>query len=434
MKPAYTGPSAGFRAPSAAAAGPTGPGRAERMLVMLALILFSGAIGTLVITGGDTSATEDGYPILRYLYPPAYLVAIWLSLRSPRALLSQAAANPCVVLLVGLTLASALWSIHPDITLRRSIALGMSTLLGFSLAARFSTRELLRMLATAGLIMGTLSLLFVALSPRLGISQDVYAGAWRGVFQHKNALGQVMNWVLLANLALLLDGDGRRVIRIVSILLCGLLVIASRSATSMLILALLPVIALVAMALRGRSVPWLIALALLLSALIVVVATVAIDPRSAAALIGRDATATGRTELWQLAWGAVAERPLLGYGYGAFWYGLEGPGSIIRSLVGWDVPNAHNGWLDLLVGVGAGGPILMALALLRTAATVAIGRAGRRASAWHVMFLVAFVALNAVESQMAEPNSISWLLYCMTSALTSRRPIAKEPSAAQFPR
>ena len=35
--------------------------------------------------------------------------------------------------------------------------------------------------------------------------------------------------------------------------------------------------------------------------------------------LGRSATLTGRTRIWQMSLDNIAQRPWLGYGFGAFW-------------------------------------------------------------------------------------------------------------------
>ena len=40
--------------------------------------------------------------------------------------------------------------------------------------------------------------------------------------------------------------------------------------------------------------------------------------------VGKDATLTGRTDLWNVAITMIARRPWLGYGYGGFWRGWTG--------------------------------------------------------------------------------------------------------------
>src|SRR5207302_10748060 len=74
-------------------------------------------------------------------------------------------------------------------------------------------------------------------------------------------------------------------------------------------------------------------------------------------LIGRSVTLTGRLQLWAVCFYMALRQPWLGYGYSAFWIGLDGPSRIVWKMIAWHPPHPHNGllsvWLDLgLIGVG----------------------------------------------------------------------------------
>jgi len=63
--------------------------------------------------------------------------------------------------------------------------------------------------------------------------------------------------------------------------------------------------------------------------------------------LGRDDTLTGRTEVWAAILPARTQQPLLGYGFGSFWTDAR------RQL--YDIPTAHNGYLDILLELGEAG-------------------------------------------------------------------------------
>ena len=52
---------------------------------------------------------------------------------------------------------------------------------------------------------------------------------------------------------------------------------------------------------------------------------------------------------------AISKRPLLGYGYGGFWRGLSGESGNVISYVGFGVPHAHSGYLNIWLQIGAVG-------------------------------------------------------------------------------
>ena len=74
---------------------------------------------------------------LRNGFYPAFALAIGLVLSRPGTALKALAGAPLLILLLVLTAVSLSWSILPDVTLRRVMALLANTLGGVALAARW---------------------------------------------------------------------------------------------------------------------------------------------------------------------------------------------------------------------------------------------------------------------------------------------------------
>ena len=72
-------------------------------------------------------------------------------------------------------------------------------------------------------------------------------------------------------------------------------------------------------------------------------------------MLGKDPTLTGRTDIWGYVILDIYERPLLGWGYQAFW-STENPAAYeISDALHWWVPQAHSGMLEILLSVGLTG-------------------------------------------------------------------------------
>ena len=86
---------------------------------------------------------------------------------------------------------------------------------------------------------------------------------------------------------------------------------------------------------------------------------------------GAVGTLNGRVPLWNECIQYVAARPLLGYGYDAFW----DPSHVshIWRDQGWAMTTAHNGYIEMLLGLGliGGGAyvLILAVALYKVRAT-----------------------------------------------------------------
>ena len=142
--------------------------------------------------------------------------------------------------------------------------------------------------------------------------------------------------------------------------------------------------------------------------------------------IGKDPTLTGRTEIWTAVLDQVRQRPLGGFGFGAFWNKESVPARIVARQTGWPAPEAHNGWLDLLAQVGWVGLVLTACCCL-AAVVFALARArGRDDGMFAPIYVASFLALSFAESVLLSPNSLVWVVFvaAFTQLLGPRRAAA----------
>jgi O-antigen ligase len=78
------------------------------------------------------------------------------------------------------------------------------------------------------------------------------------------------------------------------------------------------------------------------------------------ALTGKDQTFSGRTNIWAIVNEHIAQRPMLGSGYGAYWVELPGSPSMdmVRRLFFYPT-EAHNGYLDIINDLGIVGALCL---------------------------------------------------------------------------
>jgi O-antigen ligase len=134
-------------------------------------------------------------------------------------------------------------------------------------------------------------------------------------------------------------------------------------------------------------------------------------------LFSKDSTLTGRTGLWELVRVAIGQHPLLGYGFDSFWQGLRGDSLNIIVTVGWLVPTAHNGYYDVLLGVGFIGVALFLPAFFQMLARSLRYLSTERGSAG--LFPIAFIAFwliyNLNESALITRSGIPFVLFVAMS-------------------
>ena len=376
------------------------------------LMLSSALLGPLF----NPTRTLDAVPWLRQMWLPVYactgfVVLARLSLM-PRVFWGALLLAP-LLLLAGV---SQEWSLLPDVTVRRAVALCFSSLFGLYLAARFSWRELTTMLAGVFMLLAVGSYLAVAVAPGWAIHTTIHPGAWKGLWFEKNGLGQMMTWGVLACGSAAMLAPERRRLWILGALLCAGLVIFSTSKTSLLGVMLVGSGLIVVSGLRrggllAVATAWL---ALIGAGLLVALAMFA--PELLLEALGKDPTLTGRTDIWTSVLRRVEERPWQGHGYGAFWAAVDGPVGYVRNEVDWDAPTAHNGWLELLLAFGWTGVILFGvhLAVTAFAALISLGRGDH--AYWALCAVALFTLFSLSESTIMQQNDLLWVLYVMTSA------------------
>jgi O-antigen ligase len=405
----------------------------ELGVLVFCIMVMTGAFVTLIHPElGDRPTSvqadplpEDGYPELRALQLPPYIALALLICLHPRNFIQTVRANLVHLILPALAIVSIVWSNDPAVTFRRSFAFLVPTVFALYLASRYTERGVVRVLFFAVLGCLALSAAYVVLMPSVGIMQYEMPGIWRGAFTHKNVLGpMVLHTGVFAVGAWIHRVIKTRTLMAVVLATC-VMVVGSRSTTSLVgFLALIYALPLFAIGkIDGR---WLAVYACLTLAVAAGMVPFIRDLGEIMEAFGKDASLTGRLPLWGYVLAFASERFMFGYGYGAFWAVGDSPGEIIRGLVGWNPPHAHNALLQSLCDLGLLGFTALVLTL-----SVTVTRAVRRAAGalsgtdvFPLMALWILLVLSVSEARLVEPNSIDWLIYMSIAAAMVRiRPV-----------
>lgn len=386
-----------------------------------AFILLMGAFVPLwrqMTLGGVDPA--EGDPVQRLFLGIAYL-GVGLLIFHPRRALWTARRGWLVWALVGWALLSTLWSVAPDITLRRGLTAILGTLYGLLLAVRYRPEEVLRMVGTALIIVLVASLIAVAVMPAWAIMGPPHEGAWRGVMAHKNILGRIAALsVILFLLLRYYDGKSSSRYWTVWLILALILLIGSRSVSSLL--ALLFTTGAWIYLRTGFRLPKLLRPALFAGSIVVLVPIVYVIMEyfsDILGIFGKNITLTGRIPLWILLMPYAIARFWHGYGYGAFWASAQSPAVTVIQLLPWEPTHAHNGYLDVWLDIGVLGLIIFVFIILNLL-KYAIKRASLYNSINGVIYSVSFlfviflIVVNmtynlALESRLG--TALYWILF-----------------------
>ncbi|PWC34827.1 O-antigen ligase family protein [Azospirillum sp. TSO22-1] len=387
----------------------------EKFLTVLVVMSFGGTVLPALIANGalPTGPLDVESPGVMIIFAVTYLIILFLLMLRQGVIWRVPTVNPVLTALLILAFVSAAWSVFPDVTLRRAVALTFTTLFGLYLALRWRLDEAVALLATGLGMLLLLSFVFVAALPQIGVDQDIHRGAWKGVFFQKNVTGRMIVWFSLS--VLWLDWIGCRPKWLLrgSFLAAFVLLIMSRSGTGLLSTIMVAVVMLSVRLLRVNIRTLIPALALLGFGALVAATLISADFREAMYMLGRDTTLTGRTELWRFAREMLKDDFVLGYGYAAFWYGLYGPASYYTT--GWGITSIHNGWLELLLDAGLPGLVMMLYLMGRMLfGGVLVARyVDWREAPWILSVALGLLAVSISESVFLERHSLNWVVFVL---------------------
>ena len=388
---------------------------AEEITVFILIFQFSTALVALLLTDqGDLASSS---PLARTLWYPGYLLVLLLTLRWLPRVVRMAVFNPLLITSILWCGLSYIWSIDPDVTLRRSVALLMTTLFGLVLAARYDWNELVQRLALVFLVTAVISLFLATLVPGLGQMQEIHQGAWRGAWLEKNSFGVRMAMGLALMMCAFAMQPKRWWLWVPGGVLCFGLVLMSTSKAALLA-AMVAICGFLVIRVFRRfpilRIPVMYSVVIGVSVLMFLIIFM---PDMMFEIIGKERTLTGRTDIWNALAAAIREKPLLGYGYGTFWQGLDGPSYWVRFSLEWGVPTAHNGWIETWLSAGLVAVILFGLLYLITL-LLAFGRLYRGGveNYWVILSTVLFLMVSLSESTILQQNDLSWVIFVATSA------------------
>ncbi len=396
---------------------PTRSRTLETWLVTVILLLT--AVFVKFFTPSADSSEADvasSSPLAQLLWGMIYIGAVaGIFFNGARAWVLTRRSIP-LLLLVAITVASAVWSVDPMVSLKRGIGLIGTTAFAYYVVSRFRLQEFLGILAiTTGLAAVTSALLIVAF-PSIGKMQDSYVGAWIGVFQEKNGLGQFMALGVLTFMVTAVEAPAKkRWVFLAPLALCFVLLVGSQSVTALIGCVLPAAITGMVYVYRSRRFAHIGVLVTLyaIAALIVVIVALGLGLSDLFALVGRDASLTGRTDFWPSLYQAIHDRLFLGFGYNAFWEPNGEYRFYVAPTLGWRPAHAHEGYLDLLLDVGIVGTFFFVIAICSAIwCSVSYFLRNCRASAsWPMMIVVTFILVNLTESRIVAYNNTTWIIF-----------------------
>jgi exopolysaccharide production protein ExoQ len=337
--------------------------RLTRLYVLLAISMFCALpffLGTQprelngateVFNSGEGDPTKQ--LALLVLYGASFLI-----LRPSRQLLFIG--MPLLVLLLWCC-ASILWSVNPEGSERRLVALAGTVMISACAGIKLDLPTMARTIIQAAAFALFASLVVAVVDPGAGLDPE---GRLRGVFVHKNQLSAFAVVALFTVFFRLLESPPAlpRLGLGILFVLCMVCLVISRSAgpfpAMFFAVAVLSICYSVQVG-HGRfkaMLPIAIAAGVVLAGMVLTT--------EGLGLFGRGDDFSGRVPIWQFAMTMIEQRLLVGYGYGVFWLGDNAPAAPFWRATYNFAPHAHNGFIELALDAGMVGLVLYGAAIV----------------------------------------------------------------------
>ncbi len=345
--------------------------------------------------------------------------------------------NPFLPMFVALAVFSIAWSIDPSLSARRlvrmfTIVLACTAFVLIGWHAR-RCQGVVRPILTLTLLG---SILFGLAFPTLAIHQETAAeliGAWRGLANHKNGLGALSCITLIFWFHAWLTREVRFLPALAGSAVAVTCLVLSRSSTS-LAATVVVMIFLVALLRSPHGlrpyVPYLISMlvaALLIYALAILNLLPGLGTLMAPVtlLTDKDATLTGRSEIWAIITEHIRYRPFLGSGYGAYWTGVPVAGTESYAFVGrmrsFYPGSAHNGYLEIVNDLGwVGLACLIAYILTHVRQCLQLLETDRSQGALYLALLFQQAITNLSETHWFSVLSVDFVIMTLATMALAR--------------
>ncbi|HET7888062.1 MAG TPA: O-antigen ligase [Bradyrhizobium sp.] len=256
-------------------------------------------------------------------------------------------------------------SIEPGTSARRFVlAMSVAAVAASLMLLPRNQTELRNWLATAILTLLTACYLGFLLVPNLSIhlatdaQEPALAGAWRGVFGHKNMAAGMMAMLLFLSIFIMRAGSWLAGGIAAGLTLLFLINTEGKSALALCF----GVLVLTSLAAMIRSFWFRAAVLLMPLVLLNMIGIGSVMSETLAAIskaLPLDASFTGRTDIWTFGLEVVRLKLWTGYGFSAFW-----GSSAVRNLpqgMEWaaTAAHSHNGYLDITLALGLPGLALL---------------------------------------------------------------------------
>lgn len=276
--------------------------------------------------------------------------------------------NNVIILLIILCFISSIYSIDRGLTIKQSFCMLLLTYMAISLSILYDSKNFLELYSEYIIITIICSLMILVLNFNMA---NTYAnGEWlgfRGIYGFKNILARNMLLGIIVFDFCIKEYKKKNYKKYKYI--CYIFIFFSQSKT-IWVLAVFYIMYKYYIIKGKYKVPILITTIYTISFFILTCFNEYIINTKFADMFyeftGKTLAFTGRIDIWQFAISAWKTKPIIGYGYGAFWDNENFIYQMTLNLNKWiPVRGSHNGYIDILLNIGILGLILIMIILIK---------------------------------------------------------------------
>lgn len=339
------------------------------------LIAGSRNVGEWLGSSAPSTSSDpyiDGNPIDRNLLAGLVALGVIVLFRRRHRIIKILRANWPILLYFGYCLVSVLWSEYPYVGFKRWIrSSGDIVMVLVILSDRDWLAARKKILAWPAFLLLPLSILFIRYYPQLGrtFGQWDYAMSWTGVSSTKNGLGMISMVFGLASASRFLDAlwerqnENRTRVLIAHGTILAMAIYLLEMAHSATSLACFVLGSIVLVVTSWRSLARFPGFCQFLVWGLLFISFSSLFLNFGSSFVedlGRNATLTGRTEVWSRVLTLVKD-PVFGTGFESFWIG---PRLAQMRALDPGLNQAHNGYLEIYLNLGWVGLTLFAIVIL----------------------------------------------------------------------
>lgn len=303
-----------------------------------------------------------------------------------------------ILVLLGL---SIIGSTSVSVSIKGIMFLAFDVVLCISVVSFFNSKEIFNTILLSFFIIFIVNIIFTILYPNVAFSTyDIrYSFNYVGSFPQKNILGIFLSlFCILLFIKIVNSKKCKRLFWIITYIIVFSFLIITNSMTSLLC-TIVSTILIIVSNYKGRNINT-INLGLIINILFyIVLNNIDLLKYFLENILNRDATLSGRTDIWNAIIELISFRPYVGYGFVNIWDNEEIV-RILQNKVGFKFIGSHNGILEIILQIGIIGLLLLLI----------------------VMFIIPSIKLNKYKYNMDDLMMLihSFYIYFLLYMITER--------------